>query len=72
MVDEYEQGRPGYFPGAIARLAEIFSIEPGTPVLDLAAGSGKVSRLLVPTGAAVTAVEPLPGCAHGWSRPRRA
>jgi ubiquinone/menaquinone biosynthesis C-methylase UbiE len=60
VVDQYETGRAGYAPAAIARLTEIFSIGPKTRVLDLAAGSGKLTRLIVPTAAEITAVEPLP------------
>ncbi len=60
VVEEYEQGRAGYAPAAIDRLVEIFGIRPDTHLLDLAAGSGKLTRPLVPTGATITAVEPLP------------
>jgi len=36
-------------------------IGPGAKVCDLAAGTGKLTRLLAATGAEVTAVEPVPG-----------
>ncbi len=59
VVDEYEHGRVGYSPQALARLIDVLDITPGTRLLDLAAGSGKLTRLLVPTRATITAVEPL-------------
>lgn len=58
---EYERGRPGYPPAAVARLAEALSIGPGRTVLDLAAGTGKLTRALATTGAGLTAVEPVAG-----------
>jgi ubiquinone/menaquinone biosynthesis C-methylase UbiE len=36
-------------------------VEPGSRVLDLAAGTGKLTRQLVPTGAELVAVEPVEG-----------
>jgi SAM-dependent methyltransferase len=36
-------------------------VEPGSRVLDLAAGTGKLTRQLVPTGAELIAVEPVEG-----------
>jgi SAM-dependent methyltransferase len=52
---EYERGRPGYPAAAL----EALGIAPGLSVVDLAAGTGKLTRLLLAAGAAVTAVEPV-------------
>jgi ubiquinone/menaquinone biosynthesis C-methylase UbiE len=57
----YELARPGYPDEAIAVLVAMLGIAAGTAVLDLAAGTGKLTRRLVDLGAAVTAVEPVPG-----------
>ena len=56
----YERGRPSYPADAVARIVAELGIGPGTTVVDLAAGSGKFTRLLTPTGATVMAVEPMP------------
>jgi SAM-dependent methyltransferase len=58
-AEAYERGRPGYSADAIAWLAEKLSLGPRRTVLDLGAGTGKLSRLLVETGARVIAVEPI-------------
>ena len=58
---DYERARPTYPPEAIALLRTHLGVGPGGRVLDLAAGTGKLTRLLVAAGAAVTAVEPVPG-----------
>lgn len=57
----YERARPGYPPEVVQGLVELLELRPGRTVLDLAAGTGKLTRLLVPTGARVVAVEPLAG-----------
>ena len=57
--EAYELGRPGYPPKAVARLARELRLRPGRVVLDLAAGTGKLTALLVGTGAEVVAVEPV-------------
>ena len=56
---QYERARPGYAPEAVAFLVERLGLGPGRVVVDLAAGTGKLARQLVPSGARVVAVEPL-------------
>ena len=55
----YEHARPGYPPVALAWLGEHLALGPGRRVLDLAAGTGKLSRGLLEQGATVLAVEPV-------------
>jgi SAM-dependent methyltransferase len=59
--DDYERGRPSYPAEAIEFLVRELQVGPGTRVLDLAAGTGKLTRQLVPTGAELVAVEPVAG-----------
>jgi MOSC domain-containing protein YiiM/SAM-dependent methyltransferase len=58
-ADAYERGRPAYSEEAIERLVRELGIGPGKRVLDLAAGTGKLTRQLAPTGAELVAVEPI-------------
>jgi SAM-dependent methyltransferase len=58
---EYERSRPTYPAEAVALVVRETGIGPGRRVLDLAAGTGKFTRLLVPTGAELVAVEPVAG-----------
>jgi len=58
-ADAYERGRPGYPDEAVAWIAGRVGLGPGRDVLDLAAGTGKLTRALVPFGARVVAVEPI-------------
>ena len=60
-ADAYEAARPSYPAEAVAHIVGHGGIGPGRRVLDLAAGTGKLTRLLVPTGAEVVAVEPVAG-----------
>ena len=51
---DYERGRPGYPPEVV----DIPGLPPSATVLDLGAGTGKLTRLLVSTFVRVLAVEP--------------
>ncbi len=59
--ERYDRARPDYPAGAVDALCRHCGIGPGTPTLDLAAGTGKLTRHLVTQGAVVTAVDPTPG-----------
>ncbi len=58
VADAYERGRPEYPPAAIGALAAELGLAPGARVLDLAAGTGKLTRALLAAGLDVLAVEP--------------
>jgi SAM-dependent methyltransferase len=57
----YERGRPSYAEEGVAYLVGKLGIGSGSTVVDLAAGTGKLTRMLVPTGATMVAVEPVEG-----------
>ena len=59
-ADAYERGRPTYPPEVVRWLWEELGLGPGRTVLDVAAGTGKLTRELVASGATVVAVEPVP------------
>lgn len=58
IPDRYERGRFEYPEPLVEMVAERLDLRPGRRVLDLAAGTGKLTRRLVETGADVVAVEP--------------
>jgi SAM-dependent methyltransferase len=58
---DYEAARPSYPPDAVAWFVEHLRIGPGARVVDLAAGTGKLTRLLAPAGADLIAAEPVAG-----------
>lgn len=58
---EYERSRPGYPSEVVDLLAAELPVHPRSRVLDLAAGTGKLTRGLVRTGARLMALEPLEG-----------
>jgi SAM-dependent methyltransferase len=58
-AEAYERSRPDYPKEAVDRLIQELEISPDCSVLDLGAGTGKLTRMLVPTGAHLTALEPI-------------
>ncbi|MGC2191021.1 MAG: class I SAM-dependent methyltransferase [Candidatus Dormiibacterota bacterium] len=55
----YERGRPDYPPAAVGWLASRLGVGPGKLVVDLGAGTGKLTRQLLPYGARLVALEPV-------------
>ncbi|MES2202065.1 MAG: class I SAM-dependent methyltransferase [candidate division FCPU426 bacterium] len=60
-TDAYERGRPDFPSEAVACLVEHCKIGQGSKVIDIGAGTGKFTRLLVPTKATLRAIEPVEG-----------
>jgi SAM-dependent methyltransferase len=60
VAGAYERGRPQYPRAAVDAIAAELGLAAGAPVLDLAAGTGKLTRTLLDAGFDVVAVEPQP------------
>jgi SAM-dependent methyltransferase len=58
VAEAYARTRPGYAAGVLERAAVVLGLEPGATVLDLAAGTGKLTAALAARFARVVAVEP--------------
>jgi SAM-dependent methyltransferase len=58
VAGAYERGRPDYAPAVVGAIVAELKIPPGAQVLDLAAGTGKLTRALLEAGLDVVAVEP--------------
>ncbi|MBA2473127.1 MAG: class I SAM-dependent methyltransferase [Pseudonocardiales bacterium] len=56
-AEDYERGRPGYPPDAIERVTTELRLDQKSTVLDLAAGTGKLARLLRDRVGELVAVE---------------
>jgi len=60
VAAEYEDGRPGYAADVVADTIAELDIGPGSIVLDLGAGTGKLTRMLFDAEPAVIAIDPSP------------
>jgi ubiquinone/menaquinone biosynthesis C-methylase UbiE len=60
VAGAYDRGRPEYAPAVVGAIAAELGIPAAGLVLDLAAGTGKLTRALLGLGLDVVAVEPQP------------
>jgi len=67
-AETYERGRPDYPTRAIDHLGRVLHLGPGTTIVELGSGTGKLTRGLARVGAARVAVEPMPGMRRVFAR----
>lgn len=67
-ADAYERGRPDYPIAAVNTIIQALGIGGQSTVVDLAAGTGKFTRLLIPSEAHIIAVEPVKGMRTALSK----
>jgi len=58
-AEAYSHGRPDYPPALLPWLRQALGLGPGRSAVDLGAGTGKFTPLLIATGASVVAIEPV-------------
>jgi SAM-dependent methyltransferase len=58
-ADAYERSRPDYPAEAVVAIVERLDLRPGRTLLELGAGTGKLTRMLAPSGARIIALEPV-------------
>jgi SAM-dependent methyltransferase len=67
-VDTYVRGRPDFPDAALDWLRSDLALGPGKTAVDLGAGTGKFTRLIIQAGAEVIAVEPVAAMRERLSR----
>lgn len=60
-ADSYDRGRPEYSSDAINFLIDQFKINQNSKILDLGAGTGKFTKLILPFSKNIVAIEPVEG-----------